>query len=392
MDMDLTVAKVLRDEAITDLNCLDKELDRGIFNNHDGRLATSAEKLWRAYQMGLKESSVVWALKNVWSFTGNMDRTTELLKDYMTATPDPEERFRACHYLVDTYALWAQKEGVETDTQAVSFHRRCITEFGKEVTPRRRLWSLADSTMTHSWQRSGQLKDWLELSVPLYQSLDILNIDDADTYNIALSYLCTLSWVREDEGQIDESIVCYEEILWLVEKYAIKYKSGFGAATVAFGRMLRIYRDSGEERKQNETLNRLLAFSDDVKKLANDDEGYVDSLYSVYHNLSLFLLNNGFGNEAISACENALSIREDAMTRLYYAGALLQGRNDYEGALNQLKRAVNDPRSSTLHAMEEFFLSAAFFEPVHKDPEFLAVVQGAQGKFTKVGEKGITPS
>ncbi len=56
---------------------------------------------------------------------------------------------------------------------AVSHHRRYIAELGSLVPAWRRLWSFADSTMMGCWQRSGQIDDWLALSLPICASVQI---------------------------------------------------------------------------------------------------------------------------------------------------------------------------------------------------------------------------
>ena len=86
----------------------------GSNEDQDERLAEAARLLRQTYQEGAKEPEVVWPLMRLWTDTGHLERVVVLLKDYLAAIQDPEEKFLASHYIVDSYAMMrAHDEAVE---------------------------------------------------------------------------------------------------------------------------------------------------------------------------------------------------------------------------------------------------------------------------------------
>jgi len=81
--------------------------------------------------------------------------------------------------------------------------------------------------------------------------------------------------------------------------------------------------------------------------------------------------------------ERALEFKENALTRYFYAGALLEGRGDRDEALRNLSKAASDPRSTLIHRFEQEFRGNQSFARVHDDAEFLAVVREAMLRYSQ---------
>jgi len=230
-----TAAQAQKDLGLAVLQDTYAALDHDELQGHEERLREAANHLWEAYCMGVKEPAVVWPLKQLWTDTGHLARVIELLKDYIEASDNPEERFLAGHYVVDTYAL------MKADELAVEHHRRYMAEL---------------------YQRNA-------------------------------ANLC--------------------------------------------------------------------------------------------HSLAFKLIWSGRPEDSIALFERALSYRENPITRFFYAGVLMQVRGDREAALDNLRKAASDPRSSLVHRFEEAFRENSSFASVHNDPESLTIVRQGAARYKAVG-------
>jgi len=379
-------AQVQKDLGLAVLRDTYAALDQGELQGHEECLREAANHLSEAYCMGAKEPAVVWPLKQLWTDTGHMDRVIELLKDYIEVSDDPEQRFLAGHYVVDTYAL------MEADELAVEHHRRYMAELGPAVPAWRRLWSFADSTMMNCWKRSRQIDDWLLLSLPLYESVQI---NDESRLAVAY-YLRTLIGIRKDQGRLHEGVSCAERILDLHRSDdspdALLLK---GEALCALGSL---YREMGDIEQQEHTMSEVLKLLEQMEvarkqtvECGNTEGHKLAGLYqrnaaNFCHSIAFNLIWSGRPEESIAFFERALSYRESAITRFFYAGILMEVRGDREAALANLRKAASDPRSSLVHRFEEAFLENSSFASVHNDPEFLTVVRQGAARYRTVGD------
>ncbi|MBM3241832.1 hypothetical protein FJZ31_36640 [Candidatus Poribacteria bacterium] len=380
-----TAAQAQKDLGLAVLQDTYAALDHGELQGHEERLREAANHLWEAYCMGAKEPAVVWSLKQLWTDTGHLNQVINLLKDYIKVSDDAEERFLAGHYVVDTYAL------MEADELAVEHHRRYMAELGPAVPAWRRLWTFADSTMMNCWQRSGQIDDWLSLSLPLYKSVQV---NDESRLAVAY-YLRTLTGIRKNQGRLHEAISCAERILDLYRgddsPDALLLK---GESLCALNSL---YKKMGDVEQQERTMNEVLELLEQMEAArkrviaCGNAEGHkLAELYqrnaaNFCHSIAFKLIWSGRPEESIAFFERALSYRENPITRFFYAGILMEVHGDREAALANLRKAASDPRSSLVHRFEEAFLENSSFASVHKDPEFLAVVRKGAVRYKTVG-------
>lgn len=372
------------DQALAALQDTYTALDQGEQQGHEERLRQAANHLWQAYRAGAKEPNILWPLAQLWTNTGHLDQVIKLLKDYITSSQDPEERFLAGHYVVDTYAL------MESDELAVEHHRRYMVELGPSVPAWRRLWSFADSTMLQCWKRNAQLDDWLALSLPIYESVPV----DNESRLAVAYYVRTLGGVWADQQRWQESISCAER---LVELYrGNESPDAFRLTTDALCSLVSLYQQTGDLAARERTMCRLIELPDQIEnarqraETSGNDEGhelaelYRRSAGTICHNLAFKMAREGRGEDSIALFERALSYREAPITRFFYAGVLMEVRGDREGALANLRKAAADPRSSLVHRFEEAFLENDGFASVHDDPGFLAVVREAVARYQAV--------
>lgn len=383
------LAKAQRDIGLSILQDIYAAIDRGEAQNHEEGLSEAADHLWKAYCMGAKEPAVVWPLKQLWVDTGHFDRAIELLKNYVETSDDPEEKFLAGHYVVDIYGM---TETDKSDVLAVEHHRRYMAELGPAVPAWRRIWSLADNTMMNCWQRTGQIDDWLSLSLPFYESVQV---DDESRLAVAL-YLRTLTGILENQGRLHEAISYTKRILDLYcgddSPEALLRKGEAVCGLNSF------YKKMGDIEKQEHTMTEaldLLEQMDDSLKQAIEfgnakgqelAQQYKRNAANFCHTIAFKYIRTGRPQESIPFFERALSYRESPLTRFFYAGILMEVHGDREAVLNNLRKAASDPRSSLVHRFEKMFLESSSFAPVHNDPEFLAVVRQGTDKYKTVGE------
>lgn len=380
-----TAAQAQKDLGLAVLQDTYAALDHGELQGHEERLREAANHLWEAYCMGAKEPAVVWPLKQLWTDTGHLDRVIELLKDYIEASDDAEERFLAGHYVVDTYAL------MKADELAVEHHRRYMAELGPSVPAWRRLWSFSDSTMLACWQRSGQIDDWLSLSLPIYESVQV---DDESRLAVAY-YLRTLTGVRKNQERLHEAVSCAERILDLYRND--DSPDALRLTADALSALNSLYKQMGDVEQRERAMREVLKLPErveDARKRAaarRDAEGhklaelYQGNAVTLCNNLAYTLMWNGRPEDSIALFERALAYRENPISRFFYAGVLMEGRGDREAALANLRKAASDPRSSLVHRFEEAFRENPSFASVHNDPEFLTIVRQGAARYKAVG-------
>ena len=202
----------------------------------------------------------------------------------------------------------------------------------------------------------------------------------------ALRALCTR---RQRQGEYEQAVACAERIFAV---YADDQSpDAFRLRADALGYLLLFSHEQGDPGRQADATRRAWQLIGEVAALVTEAGGQAANQPSppdyrwaakvICHNLGCVLLWTGRPADAASLFERALAQREDALTRFFYAGALLQARGDREGALANLRRAASDPRTSLIHRFERAFRENTSLAPVHDDPEFLAVAREAEQRY-----------